>query len=114
MQIHDDLLQHEKSFATASNDSERRTCLQLQLDDICRARRALEQLSGSKVREELEAYLADAADTQSICRVSVTAGQTLLKSNADSSWQRCYVEIYPRGDCGENDRGTRKHRFEGR
>ena len=113
-QVHDDLLQHEKALASATDESERMNCLQLQLDDIANARRALEKLSGSKVREELEAYLADAADTQSICRVSVATGEVLLKSNAECFWQRCYVEVFPRGDCGENDRDARVHRFQGR
>ena len=113
-QGHKDLLQHEKALASASNESERMTCLQLQLDDICKARLAMEKLSGSKVREELEAYLAAAEDTKCICRVSLASGETLLTSNADSFWQRCYVEVYPRGDCGENDKDTRVHRFQGR
>ena len=112
--VHKDLLQHEKDLASAADESERMTCLQLQLDDIGKARRALEKLSGSKVRQELEAYLADAEDTQPICRVSIASGQTLLKSNAESFWQRCYVDVFPRGDCGENDKNTRVHRFEGR
>ena len=90
------------------------TCLQLQLDDIGHARRALEKLSGSKVWEESQAFLQDAEDTQSICRVSLTAGETLLKSTADCFWQRCFVEVFPRGDCGENDRRTRVHPFRGR
>ena len=90
------------------------TCLQLQLEGISKARLALEKLSGSKVRQELEAYLADDGDTQPTCRVSIESGQTLLKSNAESFWQRCYVEVFPRGDCGENDKNTRVHRFEER
>ena len=114
MEIHESLMGHEKSFAMASNEEERQKSLELQVEDICRARQALERLSGPKLREELEARMADAKDTQSICKVGITAGETLLKSHADSFWQRCYVEIYPRGDCGENDRDTRKHRFQGR
>ena len=58
--------------------------------------------------------MADAEDTQPICRVSIASGQTLLKSNAESLWQRFYVEVFPRGDCGENDSNARVHRFEGR
>ena len=114
MEVHDDLLVHEEAAASASNESERMTCLQLQLDDIGNARRALAKLSGSKIEDELKAYLAHAEDTQSICRVSIASGQTLLKSNAESFWQRCYVEIFPRGDCGENDRNTRAHRLSDR
>ena len=114
MEVHDDLLEHEKAAASASNESERLTCLQLQLDDIGNARRALAKLSGSKIEDELKAYMAHAADTQNICRVSIASGQTLLKSNAESFWQRCYVEIFPRGDCGENDRNTRAHRLSDR
>ena len=113
-QVHDDLLQHEKAFASASNESERMTCLQLQIDDIGNARKALEKLSGSKVHEELTAFLTAKEDSQNICRVTLESGKSLLKSNADSFWQRCYVEVFPRGDCGENDGNTRVHRFQGR
>ena len=98
----------------ASNEEERLKSLELEVEDVCRARQAVERLSGSKLREEIEAYVADAKDTQSICKVGVHAGTTLLKSYGESFWQRCYVEIYPRGDCGENDGDTRKHRFQGR
>ena len=44
-QVHDDLLQREKALASATNESERMTCLQLQLDDIGNARKALEKNS---------------------------------------------------------------------
>ena len=66
MKIHESLMGHEKSFATASNEEERQKSLELQVEDICRARQAVERLSGSKLREEIEAYMADAKDTQSI------------------------------------------------
>ena len=50
-QVHKDLLHHEKELASAADESERMTCLQLQLDDIGKARRALEKtlrLQGSR------------------------------------------------------------------
>jgi len=90
--VHKDLLQHEKDLASAADESERMTCLQLQLDDIGKARLALEKLTGSKIRQELEAYMAASKDTQPICRVSIASGQTLLKSTAESFWQRCYIQ----------------------
>ena len=112
LQQHEKIVSYEGLRAEESQNVDQATYLQLELNELGQARKAIHRLTSSKLREELFSFREQAAGDVAL-RAKVTCGPDFMSSWSVDFWRKTFVEAFPRGDCAENDGNVREGRVVG-
>ena len=106
-------MQLDAEVARETNDDAKFRLVELELDSLENVRKALEELTTKKLREDLSRDVANHSNESPVVRTVVRCGSEYLKSYSQDFWPKAFVEAFPRGDCLEKPGESRVHKTVG-
>ena len=101
MRHHDTLVRADGRKAEASDDQTQLAELQLELFTVREAKAALHRLSSRKIREELISFHEhEQVDPVLLLKIPCDTNRPLSGYSPDF-WEKCFVDVFCRGDCKE-------------
>ncbi len=109
MTEHQKIMRIDAEVARESNNDAKLTLVKLELESLENVRKALEELTTKKLRQELFDDVKNHSNESPVVRTVVRCGSEYLKSYSPDFWPKTFVEAFPRGDCLEKAGESRKN-----
>ena len=98
MKEHKELMQLDAENARASNDEGKLKLVELELQCLERARKALERITCDTLRQELSRDVKNRSERAAVVKTVIRCGSEYLKSYAQDFWSKAFVEACDTGE----------------
>ena len=113
VQQNENVVLAQGAAAEAATKEEVVEALQLELLSWQQIHKAITEVTNQKLQKELTRTMQELRDESLGLQLTVPTSSSFMKSTSIEFWANSFVDLFPRGDCRENDGKTRVHKMWG-